>query len=157
MDKTDAQILKVLSKDARTSFLGVAREVVSDLEDSTIRKRALALEKKGIIRKYTILLNVEKIPAILAVAIVSVNPAKLKESLKHFSAVENVSQIFYELSGTVLCFLSASSEEKMADVLKEVYEVPGVQKIRLLSNLRVGKHESLIAPNVIDEIARAEK
>lgn len=156
MDEIDAEILKLLSENAKHTYLSMAGKV-SSLQDTTIRKRVLALENGGVISKYTILLNTDKFPAILAAAIIEANPAMLMEVQDAVRAIDNVSQLFYNPSGSVFCFLAVGSDGELSEVLKEIHEIPGIRDVRLVSDLRVRKYDTLVPPKVINRIVTGMK
>lgn len=58
MDSIDYQILKILRKNARTSYSTISREV--HLSIPAIRERIQRLERNGVIQHYTITLSAEK-------------------------------------------------------------------------------------------------
>ncbi len=55
MDRLDMQIINELQKNARASFAGIAKK--EKVSESTIRKRVASLEGRGIIKKYSLILN----------------------------------------------------------------------------------------------------
>ncbi len=55
MDSLDRAIIVKLSENARASFAGIAKK--EKVSESTIRKRVASLEEKGIIKKYSLVLN----------------------------------------------------------------------------------------------------
>ena len=59
MDKLDLGIVEILSKNSRTSFMEIARKL--KVSESTIRKRVSNLEKKGVIKKYSLVVDTSKI------------------------------------------------------------------------------------------------
>ncbi|MEL7608120.1 MAG: Lrp/AsnC family transcriptional regulator [Bacillota bacterium] len=58
LDDIDIKILSILTDNSRASFVAIAKEV--GLSRVAIQQRVRALEEKGIIKKYTIILNPEK-------------------------------------------------------------------------------------------------
>jgi DNA-binding Lrp family transcriptional regulator len=155
MDYYDSQILRFLSQNSRDTYLALSDEV--GLRDTTIRKRILSLEQKGIIKKYTLLIDPIKFHAILTCAIIEINPANIKDSQQYFKSIDQVSQIFYSFSGRVICFISAVDDEGLSDVLKEISQIPGVKDIDLVGDLRIVKYDSLIAPKTIEDVVKREK
>ena len=59
MDKLDLDIIEILSKNSRTSFMSMSRKLKTS--ESTIRKRVSNLEKGGIIKKYSLVVDTAKI------------------------------------------------------------------------------------------------
>ena len=71
MDQTDLFIIKKLTEDARMSFRKIAKEL--GISPDTVINRYKALQKKGVIRGSTVVLNPKKIgyPAMAAFMIVA--------------------------------------------------------------------------------------
>jgi len=64
MDKVDRKILKELKKNARLSFKGLGKR--AGVSDKTAASRTLAMEREGIIRRYTIDVDYSKIKKVFA-------------------------------------------------------------------------------------------
>jgi Lrp/AsnC family transcriptional regulator for asnA, asnC and gidA len=76
IDKMDLKILKMLEEDGRRSFTDIAEKL--KVSESTVRKRVMALQRKGILKKFTIKVDPAKI-GIKTVAFVGidVDPTRL--------------------------------------------------------------------------------
>ena len=59
MDKLDISIINTLSRNSRTPFIQIARKL--KVSESTIRKRVSNLEKSDIIKKYSLVVDTNKI------------------------------------------------------------------------------------------------
>ena len=59
MDETDTKILEILVKNARTSFLDMAKKL--HISESTVRNRVNSLEKNGTIKKYSAIVEPSKL------------------------------------------------------------------------------------------------
>lgn len=70
IDELDLMILEMLQEDGRLSFTGIAKKL--RMSESTIRKRVQALQKKKVIKRFTVEVNPSKI-GINTVAIVGVD------------------------------------------------------------------------------------
>lgn len=75
MDKLDSSIIGFLSKNSRTPFMQIARKL--KVSESTIRKRVSSLEKNGVIKKYSLVVDTNKV-GIGNVALVGVDAAPEK-------------------------------------------------------------------------------
>ncbi|MEM3627010.1 MAG: Lrp/AsnC family transcriptional regulator [Candidatus Bathyarchaeia archaeon] len=78
LDDVDMQILEMLEEDARRSFIKIAKKL--GVSEATIRKRVLKMQRDGVIKKFTIKVDPEKL-GIGTVAIVGIetDPTKLLE------------------------------------------------------------------------------
>jgi Lrp/AsnC family transcriptional regulator for asnA, asnC and gidA len=96
LDETDTKILELLEEDARRSYTEIARKL--RVSESAIRKRVTAMQKEGVITKFTIKVNHGKL-GLNTVAIVGldVEPSKMLEiaqklcSLKELKCVATAS------------------------------------------------------------------
>jgi len=70
LDETDRKILLILQNDSRKSYAELAKRL--NLSETAVRNRVRNLTKKGIIRKFTALLDAEKI-GIATTAIICIN------------------------------------------------------------------------------------
>ncbi|MEM3641348.1 MAG: Lrp/AsnC family transcriptional regulator [Candidatus Bathyarchaeia archaeon] len=78
MDEIDIKILEMLEEDGRKPFTEIAQKL--NLSEASVRKRVSALQKKGVIKKFTIKVDSAKL-GIKTVAIVGleVDPARFLE------------------------------------------------------------------------------
>ncbi|OGD44479.1 transcriptional regulator [Candidatus Bathyarchaeota archaeon RBG_13_46_16b] len=70
LDEIDTRILELLEEDARRSFTGMAEKL--KVSESSIRKRVSALQKEGVIKKFTIKVDHAKL-GLNTVAIVGID------------------------------------------------------------------------------------
>ena len=59
IDKADGEILDILRNDGRMPFLGIAKKL--KISESTVRKRVGNMEKQGVIKKYSAIIEPAKI------------------------------------------------------------------------------------------------
>jgi DNA-binding Lrp family transcriptional regulator len=59
MDSTDMKILSILQDDSRKSFVELAEEL--DLSETAVRNRVSKLTEKGVIKRFTVQLDLDKI------------------------------------------------------------------------------------------------
>lgn len=92
MDKLDLEIIELLSRNSRTSFMEIARKL--KVSESTIRKRVSNLEKDSIIKKYSLIVDTDKIGfGNVALIGVDANPEKyldIAQKLTEFDEIRYV-------------------------------------------------------------------
>lgn len=91
IDETDKGILDILVENARTPFLEISRKL--QISESTIRKRVSNLEKNGVIRKYSALLEPSKLGYSNAIVGVDVKPEKFLDVAKKLTEFDNVKYV----------------------------------------------------------------
>ena len=76
MDEIDLAIINKLTNDARTSFREIAKEL--DISPDTVINRYAALQKEGVIRGSTIVINPKKVGyQAMAVFMIDISPAHI--------------------------------------------------------------------------------
>ena len=92
MDKLDLGIIDMLSKNSRTSFMNVARTL--KVSESTIRKRIAGLEKRGVIKKYSLVIDTNKIGfESVALIGVDVSPEKYLDVAKKLTELDGIKYV----------------------------------------------------------------
>ena len=89
IDDTDKEILDILGNNARTPFLNIAKQL--RVSESTIRKRVNNLENKGVIKKYSVVIEPSKIGyGSVAIVGIDVTPEKFLNVAKKLTEFDNV-------------------------------------------------------------------
>ena len=89
IDDTDKEILSVLGDNARTSFLDIARQL--SVSESTIRKRVGNLEDRGVIKKYSVVVEPSKIGyGSVAIVGIDVAPENCLDVSKKLTKFDNI-------------------------------------------------------------------
>ena len=90
LDSTDYKILEILKKDGRASYSYISEKV--HLSRAAVRDRILSLEKRGVIRGYTVQINSRAYgKEVSAFFDVEVDPIYLEELAKKISKIDDVS------------------------------------------------------------------
>jgi len=89
IDETDKGILAILKDRARTPFLDIARQL--SVSESTIRKRVGNLEDRGVIKKYSAVLEPAKLGyGSVAIVGIDVTPEKFLDVSKKLTKFDNI-------------------------------------------------------------------
>ena len=89
MDNLDMRIIEALSKNARTPFMQIARKL--KVSESTIRKRVSNLETSRVIKKYSLVVDTNKIGlGNIALVGVDVSPEKYLDVAKKLTEFEGI-------------------------------------------------------------------
>lgn len=92
MDKLDLEIIELLSRNSRTSFMEIARKL--KVSESTIRKRVSNLEKDSIIKKYSLIVDTDKIGfGNVALIGVDANPEKYLDIAQKLTEFDEIRYI----------------------------------------------------------------
>ena len=137
IDRVDLEILKMLQEDGRIPFTNIAQKL--KLSESTIRKRVQALQRKGVIRRFTVEIDPTKI-GLRTIAIVGfdVEPTKLLEVAQKLCEIKEIRSV------------ATSTGDHM--IMTEIWTRDGRELTRLISN-KIGKIDGVkkICPAIILE------
>ncbi len=137
IDALDLKILKILEKDGRASFTDIAKKL--KLNESTIRKRVLALQKKQVIKKFSVELDPAKIGLnTVAIVGIDVEPARLLEAVQEVCEIPEAK------------YVATSTGDHM--IMTEIWAKDGRELTELISN-RIGNIKGVkkICPAIILE------
>lgn len=92
MDRLDLSIIETLSRNSRTPFMQIAKKL--KVSESTIRKRVSILEKNEIIKKYSLVVDTNKIGfeniALIGVDVVPERYLDVAKKLTEFDGIRYV-------------------------------------------------------------------
>jgi len=121
LDIVDKKILEYLLNDARTSFLSISKEL--KVSEGTIRQRVAKLQKRGVIRSFTIELGTATTAFVEIITSSSVPTLKISEKIKKFGTVR-----VFEVTGrfTIIAMIQTESLDKLNQVLESIRSIEGV-------------------------------
>lgn len=130
VDELDLKILKILQGNGRLPFTEIAEKL--KLSESTIRKRVQALQKKGVIKKFTVEIDPLRI-GIRAVAIVGVDvdPAKLLETAQKLCGIEEVCSVAMSTGDHMIMteIWTRDERELMKLISEKIGNIEGVKRV----------------------------
>jgi len=126
IDTLDMKIIRALQSDARKPIVKIAKE--TNANEATVRRRLEKLLKDGIIERFTVVLNYQKLGRVIKAFIgLRVEPAKLKTIAEHLSKHPDT-HVVYRTSGDTDIFTEVILE-KMEDLntfLEEELKMEGI-------------------------------
>ncbi|MBX5327707.1 Lrp/AsnC family transcriptional regulator [Candidatus Bathyarchaeota archaeon A05DMB-4] len=128
MDETDVEILKTLTVDARLSSRQIAKQC--NISIGTVLSRIKKMEKEGIIRGYSALLDQEKLGYELTVVCdITVSKGRLLEVENEIARLPNVCCV-YDVTGLVDAIIIAKfkSREELSKFTKRMLSIPHVER-----------------------------
>ena len=133
LDDLDRQILRLLSENAKLTYTEIGKRL--NVAHSTVYERIKKLEKHGIIRKYTIIIDANKVGRKFLTAIVMVytSPKEAENVARKLSEWENVLEVANSLSEEFLIIAKvvAEDQEKLHSfIANSVAPLPGVLRIK---------------------------
>ena len=131
MDTMDEEILAILKKDARESYVNIANQL--NTSEGTIRGRVKKLVEQGIITRFTIRTKGKNVKALIAVQM-DINAENPKwDKIVEIDGVEMV----YEVSGDndLIAMVDVMSTENLNDIIEEIRGL-GVKSTRTMLILK---------------------
>ena len=128
LDEIDLRILEELLKDSRKSFREIARRV--GISVGTVLARVKNMEKKGVIKGYTVLLDHEKLGyELTAVIELTVSKGRLLEVDKEIAKKPNVCAV-YDTTGLTDAMIIAKfkTREELSKFTKSLLSNPYVER-----------------------------
>lgn len=133
IDGKDRKIIKILSKDARSSLRKIAAEV--KLSPSSVRNRIMRLEEIEVIERFTIDVNYRKLGLdIQVVVLVTSKPGSSEELYGILSDHPEVSEIFWTAgpANFILIVRVKDMLELSKFITAELEKIPSIDKIETL-------------------------
>lgn len=159
MDKRDLEILFTLMKNSRLSSREIAKRV--KLSTGTVQARIKRLENLGIIKGYTVDLNVDALGYQFPVLIdIKVKGGKIREVSNMISEMPNVYAV-YDITGEYdICVIARFRTRKDLDVfIKKLNEHEYVERTHtklILNIVKENKRDGFLS-ELLDSIAPVKK
>lgn len=141
VDKVDKQILRVLEDNGRMSYAELGRRL--DLTRVSIRERIVKLQKKGIIEKFTVVINPEKVDKKLSAFFeIDVEPNHLDEVANELAKEERVYSLYLMTGASTLHMHSLlKNQDELEDFLiNKIYSQKGITRVK--SNIILKRYKS---------------
>ncbi len=145
LDEYDLAIIKSLSKDGKTTYKEIADKI--GVSSQTISDRVEKLLKKGIIQRFTIEVDPEKINySIEFICELDINASVMDDVLAVLTQIPEI-HIIKITTGIhdILCIGNASSIENLHDIVeRKISVIRGVNKTYTSITLKKVKHNQVL-------------
>jgi Lrp/AsnC family transcriptional regulator for asnA, asnC and gidA len=133
LDKLDRGILQALQQNARQTYKEIGTQL--GVAHSTVYDRIRRLEKEGVIKQYTTMVDVEKIgmDPIMAIMTVFTAPQETETVAEKLAEATEVLEVSTSLSEELLIIAKVTAEDRdklHAFIAEKVAPLPGVLRIR---------------------------
>lgn len=148
LDDLDWSILRLLQSDAKKTYSEIGRKL--KVAHSTVYERIKRMENYGIIKKYTIIIDPEKIGKkhVTAFMTVFTDPKESEEVAKKLAEMEEVVEVATSLSEELLIIakvIAETQENLHAFIAQKVVPLPGVLRIRTSIATRKFKETDVVS------------
>lgn len=130
IDPSDLKIIRELEKDGRISFTDLAKKL--KMNESTVRKRVLALQGKGIIKRFTIDLDQAKIGLkTIAMVGIDVEPTELLNAVQKLCEIPEIRSVATSTGDhMIMSEIWASDGRSLTEILvKKVGTIKGIRRL----------------------------
>ncbi|MEN3057118.1 MAG: Lrp/AsnC family transcriptional regulator [Candidatus Methanosuratincola petrocarbonis] len=129
LDELDMKIIDALQKDASLSYSDLARQLGQN--ESTIRKRVLTLRERGVIKKFTIIVDNLKVGYnTIAVVGFDVDPGMLLETAQKLAEFEEVRYVATSTGDhMIMAEIWGKDGRDLAQTLSKISSVQGIKRI----------------------------
>ena len=128
LDEIDQKIIRVLEKDARTSLRKISELVNVSL--GTVSNRVKKMEKRGVIRGYSVILNPDQIGwelnVVIGLRIEKGRLIEIQEKIAKDSRVYGVYDVTGDFDSMIIA--RAKNRKDLDDLSKNVLSVDGVER-----------------------------
>jgi DNA-binding Lrp family transcriptional regulator len=133
VDATDLKILKALQEDARQTYANIGKRL--GIAHSTVYDRLRRMERHGIIKQYTAVVDGEKagVKSITALMTIYTDPKESERVAEELSKTPKVLEVYASLSEELLIMakvVAENQEDLHAFIANSVAPLPGVLRIR---------------------------
>jgi Lrp/AsnC family leucine-responsive transcriptional regulator len=133
LDKLDWKILQALQKNGKQTYTEIGR--LLGVAHSTVYDRIRKMEKHGVIKKYTAILDLEKagVKFVTAIMTIFTDPKESENVAKRLSESEQVREVSTSLSEELLIIAKVVAEDQErlhSFIAHSVAPLPGVLRIR---------------------------
>ncbi|MEM3068382.1 MAG: Lrp/AsnC family transcriptional regulator [Nitrososphaerales archaeon] len=124
MDKIDQQIIGILKENSRLTYSAIGKKI--GLSEVAIRKRIKNLMSRGVIKRFTIEVNISQ--RANAIVLISVSPSTSTSSISEkLSKIEGVKDV-HEITGQYDIFVNISAPS-IAEVNKCVDDIRSIEGV----------------------------
>ena len=148
IDKLDLDILKILSKDSKTTFQEIAKKLM--VSNTTIHVRVKRMQKFGIIKNFTISIDYYKLGFNYACYIgVYLDKASQYENvLSQLIKIDNITGLDFTTGKfSLFCKIRAIDSNDARNVISRIHKINGVNRTETFLSLEqlLNQKESLLS------------
>lgn len=144
LDEIDRKIIEMLQDDSRKPFVDIAKEL--GVSDPTIHGRVKKLQEAGIIKKFTMVLEPEKMEkGIAAFVEINVKPNTIDEIVENLSKMDEVLEI-HETHGDYDIFTKIrvkTNKDLRNFIVEKIRTISNITNAKVITVLKTRKEEPL--------------
>ncbi len=139
IDKIDKKIIDILMEDSRVTNVQIAQKIKRS--ESTVRQRMTKLVEKGIIKRFSIMINPIAFGYNTEAFIgINTNPGKLLKVIKSLKKIKDIVSISTTTGDyMILCEIWAEDGVHLSDIVDKIEDIDGV--LEILPSIIQEKHK----------------
>ena len=144
IDDIDREILRMLQDNSRVAFKRIAEKV--GVSEATIFVRVKNLRKRGVIKRFTVIVSPELLgKSLTAFVLINSEPKKLESVLETLSNMDDVYEV-YDVTGTyyIIAKIRTENRESLAKIIDRIGMIDGVTRTETAIVLKSVKEETRI-------------
>lgn len=129
LDEKDKKILKLLSENARISYREISRNI--QISDVAVIKRIKKLEKLGVIKKYTIIIDPKKLGYnSVSITGIDIEPEHIFDVLSFLKNRDYVKYLALTAGDhSIVTIIWAKDRDELTNIHNEILHLPGVKRV----------------------------
>jgi len=146
LDNLDWEILRALQDNAKQTYTEIGHRL--NVAHSTVYDRIKRMEKHGIVKKYTTIIDLQRVKrgCITAILTIFTDPKESENIARNLSEFKEVLEVFTSLSEELLIIAKVVAEDQdklHSFIAQSIAPLPGVLRIRTSIITRKHKEEGL--------------
>ncbi len=143
LDEKDIEILRILARNGRATYTEIAKLV--GLSDVAVMKRIRRLEKEGVIKGYTVVVDQRKLGYNLtSMTGIDVEPQHIFDVVDKLKKMKCVKFIALTSGDhTIMTVIWARDSQELSKIHEEIAKMPGVKRVCPAIILEVVKEERI--------------
>ncbi|RLG95723.1 AsnC family transcriptional regulator [Candidatus Bathyarchaeota archaeon] len=144
IDDIDREILRMLQDNSRVAFKRIAEKV--GVSEATIFVRVKNLRKKGVIKRFTVIVSPELLgKSLTAFVLINSEPKKLESVLETLSNMDDVYEV-YDVTGTyyIIAKIRTENKESLTKIIDRIGMIDGITRTETAIVLKSVKEETRI-------------
>jgi len=151
LDKIDVQIIEMLQSDGRAMYKDIAQKAGVSLP--TIRSRIQRLVEFGVIKKFTVIVDPDKIfGKVRAIMLLQVDPSNVGEAMAKLASIREIREVYSTAGSSPLILkIEARDLDELGQLVSNrLAQVRGVTGLSSLVITKTGKEEygASVDPNI---------
>ncbi|HEY9245947.1 MAG TPA: winged helix-turn-helix transcriptional regulator [Candidatus Methanoperedens sp.] len=142
LDNLDVKILTHLKSDSRKSFQEIAKSCLTSVP--TVKSRVDRLLELGVIRKFTLDIDISKLNIYEAILLVNVKPGAINRITEELRQLEEVKELYVTSDSDAAIVSRVAGDMQRILAIQDMIDLSDVNNIRIISIKNAFRNDSTI-------------